>query len=104
MLFIAPPDSFIHVDEFDGPKQLAEYLAQLDKDDSKYMEYFQWRNKGSFLKTKFFCRTCAMMNFASTSKYQHPEIDWNTWWNHPDKLINQIEDTDSDEIDLNDLR
>jgi hypothetical protein len=37
----APYKSFLHVDQFEGPKQLAEYLHQLDKDDDKYNEYFQ---------------------------------------------------------------
>ena len=37
----APAHSYIHVDEFRGPKELAEYLHQLDKDDEKYNEYFQ---------------------------------------------------------------
>ena len=37
----APAHSYIHVDEFKGPKELAEYLHQLDKDDEKYNEYFQ---------------------------------------------------------------
>ena len=38
---LAPYKSFIHVDEFDGPEQLAEYLLELDRDDKKYNEYFQ---------------------------------------------------------------
>ena len=37
----APAHSYIHVDEFKGPKELADYLHQLDKDDEKYNEYFQ---------------------------------------------------------------
>jgi Glycosyltransferase family 10 (fucosyltransferase) C-term len=37
----APYKSFIHVDQFAGPQQLAEYLHILDKDDTKYNEYFQ---------------------------------------------------------------
>ena len=38
---VAPHNSFIHVDQFKGPKELAEYLDQLDKDDDLYNEYFQ---------------------------------------------------------------
>jgi hypothetical protein len=37
----APYKSFLHVDQFESPKQLAEYLHLLDKDDDKYNEYFQ---------------------------------------------------------------
>ena len=38
---VAPYNSFIHVDQFRGPRQLAEYLLELDRDDEKYNKYFQ---------------------------------------------------------------
>ena len=38
---VAPHKSFLHVDQFDGPKELAEFLLELDKDDEKYNSYFQ---------------------------------------------------------------
>ena len=80
IFFLAPPGSFIHIDEFEGPKQLAEYLKELDKDDQKYLSYFQWRNIGSLQRVKFFCRTCAMLNFNLVTKHKHPEVDWDNWW------------------------
>ena len=39
----APKNSYIHVDQFDSPEKLAEYLHELDKDDAKYNEYFRWK-------------------------------------------------------------
>lgn len=39
----APDHSFIHVDDFEGPKELAEYLQKLDQDDKLYNEYFKWK-------------------------------------------------------------
>ena len=39
----APAHSYIHVDDFEGPKQLAEYLHKLDQDDNLYQQYFQWK-------------------------------------------------------------
>ena len=38
---VAPDFSFIHVDQFSGPSELAKYLHQLDQDDEKYNQYFQ---------------------------------------------------------------
>ena len=38
---VAPDFSFIHVEEFSGPEELAKYLHQLDQDDEKYNQYFQ---------------------------------------------------------------
>ena len=37
----APLNSFIHVNQFKGPKELAEYLHELDQNDDKYNSYFQ---------------------------------------------------------------
>ena len=38
---VSPHNSFIHVDQFTGPRELAEYLLELDKDDEKHNQYFQ---------------------------------------------------------------
>ena len=40
---VAPHHSFIHVDQFSEPRDLAEYLLELDRDDEKYNQYFQVR-------------------------------------------------------------
>lgn len=40
---IAPPHSYIHVDDFKSPKKLVEYLNYLDKNDTAYREYHAWR-------------------------------------------------------------
>ncbi|XP_053710516.1 alpha-(1,3)-fucosyltransferase 7-like [Synchiropus splendidus] len=40
---VAPPHSFIHVDEFASLKDLGEYLKELVKDKKRYREYFNWR-------------------------------------------------------------
>ena len=45
---VAPPHSFIHVDDFDSPSQLAEYLHLLDNNQHLYNRYFLWKEtKGS---------------------------------------------------------
>ena len=39
---VAPPNSFIHVDDFDSTKSLADYLIKLDRDDKLYKKYLRW--------------------------------------------------------------
>ena len=39
----SPYKSFIHVDDFDGPKELADYLRKLEENDDWYNEYFRWK-------------------------------------------------------------
>ncbi|KAJ8043914.1 Alpha-(1,3)-fucosyltransferase 4 [Holothuria leucospilota] len=42
----APPNSFIHVDEFDSLTHLAMYLIQVSANDQTYLQYHQWRRMG----------------------------------------------------------
>lgn len=58
----APHKSFLHVDNFASPAALAEYLHVLDKDDTLYNEYFQWKGTGEMIDTKFFCRMCSLLH------------------------------------------
>ena len=37
----APHKSFLHVDQFTGPEDLAKFLHKLDQNDTLYNEYFQ---------------------------------------------------------------
>ena len=75
----APENSFIHVDDFATPKQLADYLHLLNSNDTLYNEYFGWKETGQFINTYFFCRLCSMLHEAS---YSPPRYygDFNEWW------------------------
>jgi len=42
--------SVIYADEFEGPKELAEYLLKLDQDDEAYNSYLTWKTTGPSLK------------------------------------------------------
>ena len=50
---VAPPNSFIHVDDFDSTKSLADYLIKLNQDDELYGKYLQWMvNDGKEISKK----------------------------------------------------
>ncbi|KAK7895625.1 hypothetical protein WMY93_020950 [Mugilogobius chulae] len=42
---VAPPRSFIHVDDFGSAKELASYLQSLAADKERYREFFSWRRE-----------------------------------------------------------
>lgn len=42
---VAPPNSFIHIDEFSSVKEMGEYLQRLAGDKKHYNEYLSWKLK-----------------------------------------------------------
>ncbi|XP_063241333.1 glycoprotein 3-alpha-L-fucosyltransferase A [Bacillus rossius redtenbacheri] len=76
----APHHSYIHVDMFASPKELADYLHRLDRDDDLYNSYFRWKGTGEFINTYFFCRLCAMLHDDFPAKWYR---DVNDWWRGP---------------------
>jgi len=78
---VAPQNSFIHVNQFKGPKELAEYLHVLDQDDKQYNEYFKWKGTGEFINTRFFCRVCSLLHdYQKRPKEKSHYQNINSWW------------------------
>ncbi|CAH8625187.1 unnamed protein product [Schistosoma guineensis] len=79
---VAPPYSFIHVDQFESPAKLADYLKYLDKNDTAYNEYFAWHGHG-IIHDYDAQPQCAMCLLAHTSHSFGPH--WvprvARWWN-----------------------
>ena len=60
---VAPPHSFIHVDNFTSPKHLADYIKYLDKNDEAYYKYHMWRNTHKYgTETNVWCKLCSMLH------------------------------------------
>lgn len=74
----APYRSYIHVDDFESPKELAEYLHLLDNDDELYNSYFRWKGTGEFINTFFWCRVCSMLHDDQRRPKYYRDV--NKWW------------------------
>uniref|UniRef100_A0A0K0F0S1 Fucosyltransferase n=1 Tax=Strongyloides venezuelensis TaxID=75913 RepID=A0A0K0F0S1_STRVS len=61
---IAPNNSFIAMDDFKGPKEMAEYLYFLIKNKTEYLKYFDYRKEG----WKIYDIDNSMDNFCSLCK------------------------------------
>lgn len=81
---VAPPNSYIHVDDFSSPKELARYLLYLDQNATAYGEFFQWKGTGEFINTKFWCRLCAMLHQEGHSE---DSVDVDAWWRGPGTCV-----------------
>ncbi|XP_028719179.1 3-galactosyl-N-acetylglucosaminide 4-alpha-L-fucosyltransferase FUT3-like [Peromyscus leucopus] len=61
-----PPDAFIHVDDFQSPKDLAQYLQELDRDSLSYQRYFRWRKTlrpRLWSMSLAFCKACRQLQW-----------------------------------------
>ncbi|KAI1301777.1 Glycoprotein 3-alpha-L-fucosyltransferase A [Halotydeus destructor] len=85
----SPPNSFIHVDDFASPRELASYLDKLDHDDGEYRKYLQWKGTGEFVNTFFWCRLCAMLHAPRAERESHSYEDMHDWWAGPDVCRNK---------------
>ena len=57
------PGSFINAADFDSVKDLADYLKYLDKNDTAYNQYFQWKTKYRVVKYEFWlCQLCKALH------------------------------------------
>lgn len=82
----APPHSYIHLEDFASPKELANYLNLLDRNDTLYNEYFLWKGTGELVNTYFWCRVCAMLHDTHPPKVYD---DINDWWRGPSTCVNR---------------
>lgn len=82
---VAPPVSYIHVEEFSGPEELAKYLLKIAADDEEYNKYFRWKRTGSFIDTKFWCRICSMLWDPKRPRLSVSNL--NDWWRGKDICI-----------------
>jgi len=77
----APYRSYLHVDQFEDPQQLAKFLHQLDQNDDLYNQYFQWKGTGEFINTKFWCRVCSVLHDKKPEPGRESWYnDINDWW------------------------
>uniref|UniRef100_A0A131Z001 Fucosyltransferase n=1 Tax=Rhipicephalus appendiculatus TaxID=34631 RepID=A0A131Z001_RHIAP len=76
----APYNSYIHVDDFASPKELAEYLRLLSSNRSLYNEYFEWKGTGEFVNTYFWCRLCAMLHAPPRPADKQRRTSIREWW------------------------
>jgi hypothetical protein len=102
---VAPPHSFIHVEDFASIEELAKHINHLAVDEEAYSSYFWWRDDYKVL-TLFesqwaaFCGMCHKLNAAviaseeSTASVQLTQNNYKVfhkYWNE-DKICSKAKD------------
>ncbi|KHJ40825.1 fucosyl transferase [Trichuris suis] len=88
---IGPNNSFIAVDDFNSPKELADYLKRLDKDVDQYLKYFEWMNRAESFgyKQRYqngFCNLCRKLQEQEKGSIVTPSKtakDLTAWYKQP---------------------
>lgn len=77
---VAPPHSYINVENFKNPERLGNYLKYLEEDVNSYMLFFQWKKGYKIHKTgdSAACRLCKMLNDKKEPTKTYENID--VWW------------------------
>ncbi|XP_035691978.1 alpha-(1,3)-fucosyltransferase 7-like [Branchiostoma floridae] len=79
---VAPPNSFIHVDDFGSPEALANYLKYLDQNDDEYNRYFAWKTAPPKNLPDYesrFCEVCKkLLQVSRTERKVYTDLD--RWW------------------------
>ncbi|XP_050406731.2 glycoprotein 3-alpha-L-fucosyltransferase A isoform X2 [Patella vulgata] len=77
---IYPPDTFIDVNNFKSPKELADFLLYLDKNNEAYSHYLYRKAQfKSLQKVQTLCQLCAILHQPLVKQNYHPDVyDWFT--------------------------
>lgn len=77
---LLPTNSYIDALSFKSPQHLAEYLLELDKDDTKYLTYLEWKKDYSVVAQTFqwTCELCRKLHDNSTDIHNNLV----KWWFH----------------------
>ncbi|XP_043210816.1 alpha-(1,3)-fucosyltransferase 7-like isoform X1 [Amphibalanus amphitrite] len=73
---VAPPNSFIHVEEFAGPKALAAHLLALSRNQTAYEEYHAWRSSHKLQYPRPMCNLCHRLHYGDRQKQLHLSKLW----------------------------
>lgn len=82
-----PSHSYIDVDDFETPRDLAQYLQKLDENDDLYNEYFRWKSYGDFVASKPWCRVCSLLHEPALPAIWYDDVD--AWWRSKDTCIDR---------------
>ncbi|XP_053305108.1 3-galactosyl-N-acetylglucosaminide 4-alpha-L-fucosyltransferase FUT3-like [Spea bombifrons] len=75
-----PKDSFIHVDDFSSPQDLANYILELDRDDKRYQAYFSWRTWFQPVRVHtwatYYCKVCNALKVIQSYRSMPNLPEW----------------------------
>jgi len=85
---VAPPHSFIHINDFPSADDLSRYLQKLSEDNVLYETYFKWKENGfvslrkpwPVLSEIYWCDLCSALSDRNKISKRHLTLD--KWWDY----------------------
>ncbi|XP_057368457.1 alpha-(1,3)-fucosyltransferase C-like [Daphnia carinata] len=76
----APPNSYVNIADFQSPKELAEYLMLLAKNDALYNKYFDWKKDYEVIRKPLngWCDLCEKLNDPTVESKSYESVA--KWW------------------------
>ncbi|KAI5651674.1 glycosyltransferase family 10 (fucosyltransferase) c-term domain-containing protein [Phthorimaea operculella] len=86
---LLPPNSFMHVENYENIEQLSEAMKEISRSDKKILNLHAWRkhfgiaNEHGYFKTKSFhlCRVCEALNYNDKNVKVYTKNDLDTFFN-----------------------
>ncbi|XP_054719863.1 alpha-(1,3)-fucosyltransferase C-like [Uloborus diversus] len=75
---IAPPSSYIDALSFKSPKELAQFLLNVAKDEKKFNSYFAWKNTHYVTIDAYACQICKKLHEPLVESHYYKNISY--WW------------------------
>jgi hypothetical protein len=77
----APLHSYINIADFKSPKELAEYLLLLDKNEALYNKHFDWKKDYEVIRKPLggWCDLCEKLNDPAQQRRSYRDLF--KWWN-----------------------
>ena len=76
----APPNSYVNIADFKSPKELADYLLLLSKNDALYSKYFDWKKDYEVINRPLngWCDLCEKLNDPTLARKSYASVA--KWW------------------------
>ena len=81
---LLPPHSYIDIKDFRSPKELADYLVELNNNDHLYNKYFSWKGEYTIVRhPRRQCYVCEYLNLAKDIRKTYDRLD--QFWGEKEK-------------------
>ena len=77
---LAPPHSFIDINDFESVEALSKYLTRLSRNPKEYSAYFKWKETHDVYTFRPFCQLCEKLHQVQPGRVDKIVENGYDWW------------------------